>query len=197
MKKNILKYLWILSVFIVACSTKETSNKTSENKNEPVSVAVQDTIEPIDEEEVLISFMDEDEWEYGYKNLKGDTIIPLGKYTVCFTDTFKTYAIVIHPENGMVAINKKEEIMYNVFVYDNGPDYISDGLFRIVKNDKIGYADSQRGQIVIEPQYKCAWEFENGKAQVANDCNIHKDGEYSIWKSDNWFFIDIKGNKVN
>jgi hypothetical protein len=44
--------------------------------------------------DVLISFADTVTNESGYKDLAGDIVIPLGKYSICFTDTFRTYAIV-------------------------------------------------------------------------------------------------------
>jgi hypothetical protein len=86
-----------------------------------------------------------------------------------FTDTFKKIAIVKKPKLGFVAINRREKVLFEVFTFDNGPDYLSDGLFRIKKNGKIGYADSDFS-IKIQPQYGCAFPFENGVAEVSIDC---------------------------
>lgn len=97
-------------------------------------------------------------------------------------------------QNGKwVIMDSKKTILYDVFIYDNGPDYPADGLIRIVKNDKIGYADAVTYIIVIEPQFDCAYPFENGKAKVSNQCQTMKDGEYSIWKSDTWQYVDKQG----
>ena len=79
--------------------------------------------------------------EYAYVNFKGDTIIPFGKYLICFTDKFDKFAIVSAPDKGIIGIDRKENILFNVYVFDNGPDYPSNGLFRIIKDGKIGYAD--------------------------------------------------------
>ncbi|MFA5816168.1 MAG: WG repeat-containing protein [Bacteroidales bacterium] len=144
----------------------------------------------------LVSFNDTINDEYGYKNRNGDIIIPLGKYSRCFTDTFKTYAIVVKPLSGFVAIDRQENVLYEVFSYDNGPDYTSDGLFRIMENNKIGFADSTTGKVVIKPQFDCAWPFENGVAEVSIDCKTQSDGEHSIWLSDHWYYIDKTGKKV-
>ena len=114
-----------------------------------------------------ISFTDTTKDEHGYKNQNGDIVIPLGRYSFCFTDTFRTFAIVAKPKFGFVAIDRQENILYKVFPYDNGPDYPSDGLFRIMENNKIGYADSKTGKIVIGPKFDCAFPFENGVAQVS------------------------------
>jgi hypothetical protein len=92
-----------------------------------------------------------------------------------------------------VIMDEKETPLYDVFIYDNGPDYPVEGLIRVVKNGKIGYADATTYAIVIPPQYDCAFPFENGKAKVSNNCKTVKDGEYSIWESDAWQFVDKKG----
>jgi hypothetical protein len=73
---------------------------------------------------------------------------------------------------------------------------VADGLFRIIINNKIGYADSGTGKIVIKPQFACAWPFENGRAKVSANCKTQSYGEHSTWFSDKWFYIDKKGRKV-
>ena len=145
----------------------------------------------------LILVTDSVNERYGYKNLNGDTIIALGKYAMCYTDTLKNYAIVLKPESGFVAIDKNDKVLYTVFPFDNGPDYSSEGIFRIIENGKIGYADILTGKIIIKPQFKCAHPFENGKAKVSNDCEIKAEGEHSSWESNQWFYIDKDGKKVD
>ena len=144
----------------------------------------------------LILFNDTLQDRYGYKNQNGDIVIPIDKYLRCFTDTFKTYAIVIKEHTGFVAIDRQENVLYKVFPFDNGPDEPSEGLFRILSDKKIGYADSLTGKVVIKPQFDCAWPFENGMAKVSTDCTTQTDGEHSIWSSDNWFYIDRRGKKI-
>jgi hypothetical protein len=130
----------------------------------------------------------------GYVNQKGDTIIPIGKYQYCFLDTVTIYAIV-GDHSGIFAIDQKENRLYEVYWFDNGPDYIKDGLFRIKRSGKIGYANAN-GKIVIEPQFACANAFENGKAKVTLECELKKTGEYTSMISDNWFYIDPTGRKI-
>lgn len=132
-----------------------------------------------------------------YVDKAGKDIIPEGKYLMCFTDTFRTYAIVLNPEKGFIGIDRKENTLYEVFVYDNGPDFIEEGLFRIVKDGKIGYAEAKTGNIVIAPQFGGAYPFEGGKAKVAVECKTIKDDEHTSWQSDKWYFIDKSGNKIN
>ena len=130
----------------------------------------------------------------GYVNQKGDTVIPIGKYQYCFLDTATTYAIV-GDKSGIYAIDQKESRLYEVYWFDNGPDDVKDGLFRIERNGKIGYANT-KGEIVIEPQFDCANPFENGKAKVTFNCELQKVGEHTAMKSDNWFYIDKTGKKI-
>ena len=144
----------------------------------------------------LVSFKDTIKDGCGYKNSKGEIVIPEGKYAMCITDTFKTYAIVGKSNVGIIGIDRKENTMYKVFVFDNGPDEPSDGLFRIMVSNKIGYADAATGAIIIKPQFDCAWPFEHGVAKVSNDCKTEMEGEHSSWVSDHWFYINTAGKKV-
>ena len=150
----------------------------------------------ISNNDYLLSVVDTTNDTYGYKNQNGETIIPFGKYSICFTDTFRTYAIVAKPKFGFVAIDRQENILYQIFPFDNGPDYPSEGLFRILQKGKIGFADSATGKIVIEPQFSCAFPFEKGVAKVSGNCieKKDKDGEHSTWVSDNWYYIDKTGD---
>ena len=92
-----------------------------------------------------------------------------------------------------VIIDSNKEMRYEVFFYDNGPDFPSEGLIRVVKNGKIGYANAKTFAIVIEPQFDCAFPFENGKAKVSNNCKTVKEGEHSFWTSETWQYVDKKG----
>ncbi|MCW3788917.1 WG repeat-containing protein [Plebeiibacterium sediminum] len=133
--------------------------------------------------------------ENGYVNSSGEMVIDYGKYYHCVTDTFRNFAIVYTKSGKIVGIDRGEHELYEVFVYDNGPDPLSDGLFRIVKDGKIGYAD-RNGSIVIEPIYQCAFPFKEGIAKVSKDCNQLQDGEHYQWESKQWIFINKKGKEI-
>lgn len=149
-------------------------------------------------------FGENDEWyvdydsseQSGYIDKSGNIMIPYGKYFRCWTDTFKTYAIVTIPKSGYYAINKQEQILFEVFPFDNGPDYISDGTFRIINNSKVGFADST-GEIIISPRFDFAFPFDNGLASINNGGHREKsnpNSENYIWKGGKWGIIDKKGN---
>ncbi len=151
----------------------------------------------VKKDDYLLSFQDSTSGAFGFKNQKGEIVIPEGKYQMCFTDTFKSYAIVALPKIGMVAIDRHQNVLYEVFPFDNGPDNASDGLFRIMANKKIGYADAATGAVVIRPQFDCASPFENGQAKVSTNCKTQSNGEHQTWLSDHWYFIDKKGQKMD
>jgi len=132
--------------------------------------------------------------ESGYVNSKGEAVIPFGKYPMHFTDTFKTIAIVIK-DGKLTAINRKDEALYEVFNYDNGPDYISEGLSRMIKEGKVGFVNRE-GEIVIQPKYECQWPFNEGLAIFCENGRIEKMGEYDVWKDAKWGAINKKGEVV-
>jgi hypothetical protein len=118
----------------------------------------------------------------------------MDKYPICFTDTFSTLAFVLKEGVGYVGIDRQENVLFKIFAFDNPPDPPSEGLFRITRNDKIGFAD-MAGNIVIEPRYTCAFPFTNGRAKVREVCSTVAEGAYKRWVSDTWFYIDKKGQK--
>lgn len=133
-----------------------------------------------------------------YLNEQGDTIIPYGKYKFCQTDTIRYIGFVYENRQNarIVCIDNQGKELFYVHKYDNGPDYIREGLFRIMDEDGwIGFADSL-GNVVIKPQFKFATSFENGKAQATTSGDAINDGEHSFWKSDEWQLIDHKGDKM-
>lgn len=91
-----------------------------------------------------------------YLNERGDTIVPYGKYRYCQTDTIKKigFAYENKPKDArIICINDAGKELFYVFKYDNGPDYIQEGLFRIMDEDGlVGFADSL-GNVIIEPQF--------------------------------------------
>jgi hypothetical protein len=135
----------------------------------------------------------------GFINKKFDTIIPVNKYDQCYTDTFTTFALVFDSKldnSSIVGINRQEQVIFDAYIFDNGPDFYSDGLFRIRRNGKIGFANKQ-GEIIIEPKYECAFPFENNQSKVSLNCEFVKDeiGHISM-VSNEWFYIDKNDNKI-
>lgn len=131
----------------------------------------------------------------GYTDKKGAVKIKLGKYPMCFSDTFFNYAIVAYPDSGFCAIDRKEEILYRVYAFDNGPDELQNGLRRIIINKKIGFAN-KKGNVVIQPVYDFCLPFNNGLAEFCVGCKSVKDKEHTVTEGGNWGFLDTSGQVV-
>lgn len=108
---------------------------------------------------------DKDETMCGYVDPNGKIVIPAGKYANIFTSQFDKVAIVkIKGKKEFYAIDRNEKVLFQVYNYDGGPDIISNGLFRIIENGKIGFANME-GEIVIKPRFQFVYPFqENGLA---------------------------------
>ena len=101
----------------------------------------------------------------GYVDSSGKVVIPTGKYPYIFTAEFDKIAFVLLKDRkGVYAIDRNEKILFQVCSYEIGPDIVSNGLFRIIENGKIGFAN-MNGEIVIKPRFQFVYPFqENGFA---------------------------------
>ena len=134
-----------------------------------------------------------------YIDEKGDTIVPYGRYSYCVSDSIAPVGFVMEAGvNGITCINTEGKPLCRALVVDNfTPDYLSEGTFRIVNDEGLmGFADSL-GLVVIAPQFKYAYPFQDGRAKVTY--TGHKNNpndEHWEWVSDDWFYIDHQGHKV-
>ena len=110
---------------------------------------------------------------------------PDNPYQVCLYQDKKTYSF------HFVDINLQEP--YAPYYFDNGPDYASEGRYRVKIGDKIGFADSVSGKLVIPAIYECAHPYSGGMAQVGVGCDRESDGEHSWWVNGYWLRIDPYG----
>ena len=101
----------------------------------------------------------------GYVDSSGKVVIPAVKYPYIFTAEFDKIAFVLLKDRkGVYAIDRNEKILFQVCSYEIGPDIVSNGLFRIIENGKIGFAN-MNGEIVIKPRFQFVYPFqENGFA---------------------------------
>jgi hypothetical protein len=109
---------------------------------------------------------------------------PTGPLTVRFSE-----------EEGFVAFDREGERRFVVFPFDNGPDYPSEGLFRIVDGGRIGFADTT-GRVVIPPRFSAVLPFHQGRAAFCTGCTTVREGEHSRWQGGKWGFIDRQGRVV-
>lgn len=138
-----------------------------------------------------------DETACGYADAGGNMIIPVGKYRYLYSEEFDKIAFVsLKGKQGIFAINRSEEVLFEVYGYDNGPDYVSNGLFRIISNGKVGFANME-GQIVIKPKFTFAYPFQDDNFAVFNENGtIIKVGEYSKYEGGKWGVINKKGEII-
>lgn len=129
----------------------------------------------------LFAVTDEKYLQYGarvaYVASSGDTIIPFGKFAYYGTDTLIFYANVLESShdttiNRTVAIDRKQRVLFDLVMFDNGPDPFNEGLTRVLRDRKMGYAN-KFGQIVIPCIYDYAKQFEKGLAQVTFKATLH------------------------
>lgn len=120
-------------------------------------------------QKMLVAFTMDKHLEVGvpvcYLDERGDTIVPYGRYKFCQTDTIRNIGFVYENKQNarIVCIDNQGKGLFYVFKCDNGPDYISEGLFRIMdENGLIGFADSL-GNVVIKPQFKFATSLKTEK----------------------------------
>ncbi|MDC2165500.1 WG repeat-containing protein [Bacteroides thetaiotaomicron] len=140
---------------------------------------------------------DKDETFSGYVNANGEVIIPAGKYDNIFTPEFDKIAFVtIKGKKGVYAIDRNEKILFQVYNPEYGPDDISNGLFRIIQNNKIGFAN-MNGQIVIKPQFQFIYSFnENGFAIFCEQGTWHTPEVGINVIKGKWGAIDKKGKII-
>jgi hypothetical protein len=114
----------------------------------------------------LISYVDSTSGKelIGYKSLNGKIVIK-AKYQNG-SDTLHKMAIVQNSEFEFIGIDKNDLVILKPYIYDNGPDYVEEGLFRFVENDKLGFANLD-GQKIIKAKYDFATPFSNGISEYA------------------------------
>lgn len=135
---------------------------------------------------------------YGYENNLGDTIIPYGKY-MCHIP-YRTLGFISKPkEKDIVAISPSGTELFKVFQYDNGPDHLSEGVFRMIgNNNKMGFADTT-GHIVIPPRFDFVTPLKNGHAFFntgGRSVPIDKSGEYHMITGGHWGVINKEGKEI-
>jgi len=94
----------------------------------------------------------------------------------------------------MYARRSGEIVITNVAPFDNGPDEFHDGMVRVIKHGKFGFAD-RSGKLRIPPKYDGAMPFDQGRALVCRHCRTQRDDskEHSLFVGGKWFTIDVDG----
>lgn len=139
---------------------------------------------------------------WGFKDEQGQVVIP-PQYCAVFQEAFvDRIACVVDARqktaagrDRLIAIDKCNNFVLEPFTFDNGPDYVREGVFRFWKDGKIGFADKD-GHTVIPAQFDFAGPFDQGMTGFCIGCKPQAFDEYVEWRGGKWGFIDNKGNVV-
>ncbi len=103
---------------------------------------------------------------------------------------------VLSAREGWMYVSRTGRVLISgVPSMDDWADSFHDGLVRVVRNKKYGFAN-RKGQIVISTNYDGAMNFEKGKAKVCTRCEskcVDRDCEYHVFAGGEWFQINTKG----
>ncbi len=128
---------------------------------------------------------------WGYQTAEGKIVID-AKYILA--NEFSKYGIAsVIDDEGWAYINTKGEILVRPFIFDNGPDYFSEGVARYQENGKFGFFD-KKGNIVIPAKYDFALPFSEGMAVVSKGCVKQADGEHFSYIGGKWGYINKQGD---
>jgi hypothetical protein len=156
----------------------------------------------------LIPFQDstrEDPY-IGYKDPQGNIKIP-AKFR--HAQPFNIYGfanVTFYELKSWHKINKEGKRLYEIYFYDNGPDYVRGGFQRCVKDGKFGFAKESTGTVIVEPRFDYVGEFDFNApiTLVCQGCKIvpgcdgcKKPGQpRSDFSKAGWGVIDDQGREV-
>ncbi|MEE9524160.1 MAG: WG repeat-containing protein [Thermodesulfovibrionales bacterium] len=135
----------------------------------------------------------EKDGKWGYKDIDGQVVIE-PRFIIAGEFSPEGVAAVVD-KKGWAYVNKSGEVVIRPHVYDNGPDYFSEGLARFSENGKFGFFD-KTGNVVIKPAFDFAFPFREGLARVCNGCKLVKNGVHTTVEGGKWGYIDTRGKLV-
>jgi hypothetical protein len=142
-------------------------------------------------------YMEERNERYGYVDSLGTTKIPF-EYTFAYTDTFLNTIAFVAVKGKIKAIDRKNRKLFTVFKFDNGPDYVEDGLFRVQDDSTgyIGFADMD-GNVIIAPRFFYVDSFSDGLAAFNTGGRLEPaDEEHTIISGGKWGYINKEGKEI-
>lgn len=87
------------------------------------------------------------------------------------------------------------EKLFQAFIYDNGPDYLSEGFMRFRQNAKVGFLDKCLKE-TIKATFDFATPFKNGISFVCQSCQVVSEEENSRLIKGLWGAIDYSGKII-
>lgn len=132
-----------------------------------------------------------------YVNSKGDTVKNSCEFKHLYSDTLEKIGLVYDSlSNQILAIDRRGDVVFNVYRLEIGPDRISNNLFRILANNKVGFGNL-KGKTVIEPQYGWCDSFNEGLAVCCQNCiEVSGSEGHSYMQGGTWFYINKRNKQV-
>jgi len=91
---------------------------------------------------------------------------------------------------------RRDGAALEVPAFDNGPDAFSEGLVRIRRGGRFGFAD-RSFRTVIVPSFDFAWPFEKGRALVCIGCAPSATREeHAPVSGGSWGYVDSSGREL-
>lgn len=117
-----------------------------------------------------------------YKDLQGKTVIKNKEYIIAFTDSISSIGFVGTKKGKIICVDNAGKELFEVYKVDNGPDYVCDGMFRIVgKDSKIGFADTC-GVVIIPPVFRMLLLSAMEKPKLLLKVNTYNKGNTNLGK---------------
>lgn len=140
----------------------------------------------------LTTFIGED-GGYGFKDSDGNVVLaPVYHFAWNFNSSGYGYADGAY-------IDASGTPVFTIFMVDNGPDYIFEGLHRFQRDGKVGFLTACM-EVAIEPRFEVAGYFRDGYAAVCEGCRLvpmyGDDWEHTKWVGGQWGIIDKTGAYV-
>lgn len=129
---------------------------------------------------------------FGFRDANGREVLP-ARYLTAMPFDASGHAFVVD-DQGWACIDTTGSVELRPFVFDNGPDYPSEGLFRYVDGGRIGFADLAC-TVVIPAAWEFAGPFAEQRAPVCRGCREVR-GEHAMPQGGRWGFVDPTGREV-
>lgn len=130
----------------------------------------------------------------GYRAPDGTVVIaPAFEHALPFNEHG---VAAVHQDRVWWWIDARGERLLRAYTYDNGPDYLSEGLARFVGDDsKVGYADAA-ASVKIPARFDFATPFTDGLAAFCQGCASHEDHGHTTMRGGQWGLIAPDGEVV-
>ncbi|MDO8805882.1 MAG: WG repeat-containing protein [Elusimicrobiota bacterium] len=96
---------------------------------------------------------------------------------------------------GWVCLDAGGTVLLRPLLFDNGPDYFSEGLARFTADGRVGFYDS-KCRVVVPAIYDFALPFEDGASEVCMGCKAVSAGEHKAVSGGKWWAIDANGKTL-